>query len=250
MISVTGILGLGGLGLFVLLLALLSLWGRKRPARLLRELPGFARLPQAIGLSVEAGKRLHITLGRGNPLNSQIASALVGLGILERTTRLASVSDNPPVATSGDGVLAVLSQDTLRSTFRAVGATGQYQPIFGRATGLTAFSYAAGTMPVISDEQVATTVCAGHFGAEVGLILEAAQRQNNTVIAGSDNLSGQAVMVAAAQEPLIGEELFAAGAYLRQGQIQSTSLLVQDIFRWLLIAALITGAIIKFFGFL
>ena len=113
---------------------------------------------------------------------------------------------------------------------------------------MTPFSYAAGTIPVISDEQVSASILTGHFGPEIALIAEAADRTNGFTLAGSDSLPGQAVLFAAAQEPLIGEELYAGGAYLQSGLVHVASLRAQDVLRWLVIAAIVVGGLLKLIG--
>jgi hypothetical protein len=55
-------------------------------------------------------------------------------------------------------------------------------------------------------------------------------------------------LYATAQEPLIGEELYAAGAYLQAGPLHISSLRAQDILRWVLAAIILGGAILKFLG--
>jgi hypothetical protein len=90
----------------------------------------------------------------------------------------------------------------------------------------------------------------GNFGPEAGLLTEAAERQNAVVIAASESLIAQAVLYATSPETLIGEELFAAGAYVQAGSIHSASLLVQDILRWFIIIALLGGAGLKMAGLL
>jgi hypothetical protein len=47
---------------------------------------------------------------------------------------------------------------------------------------------------------------------------------------------------------LIGEELFAAGAYVGAGVAHDASLNVQDILRWLIIAAILAGSLLKLAG--
>jgi hypothetical protein len=173
---------------------------------------------------------------------------LAGLAMLRRLSERTSVSDRPPVVTSGDASLAILSQDTLQSGYRAAGAEDQYHFSTGRLTGLTPFSYAAGAMPVIHDENVSANIILGDLGAEAALLAEASDRQNTSLIAASDNLSAQSVFYAAAQEPLIGEELFAAGAYVGAGASHEASLNVQDILRWLIILAIIVGVGLKILG--
>jgi len=235
---------------FLGLMISFALSGRKRAFQPSREIPAFDRLQRVIGLAVEAGKRLHLTLGRGGITGLEGASAVIGLTILERFARVASVSDRPPVATSGDGTLAILSQDTLRKTFKTIGAEGQYDPAFGQLSGLTPMGYAAGTMPLFYDEPLAATVFAGHFGSEVALLTDAAGQNDVLALAGSDSLPAQAVMYATAEQPLIGEELYAAGAYLKAGPMHLASLRAQDILRWVLVLAIIIGAGLKLLGFL
>jgi hypothetical protein len=221
---------------------------RKSFAMELREIPAFQRIQRAIGISVEDGSRLHFSLGRG-PINAfEGAVALVGLRMLERVTRIISISDRLPVVTSGDGAVNVLSQDTLQSTYRQLGEEAQYDPVAGRLTGPTPFSFAAGIIPLIEDEQVSANILVGHFGSEVALFTEAAERSGGTTLAGTDNLNGQAVLYAAADEPLIGEEAYAGGAYLQAGSMHTASLRVQDIFRWVLVVLLVLGALLKLVG--
>lgn len=245
-----GIVGLGMVVIFFVLIIVFTFAARRRPRNYLREIPAFEKLGRAVGLAVEAGQRLHLSLGRGGIDGVQGASALVGLSVLERIARAASVSDRPPVATSGEATEALLSQDTLRGAYRDIGEAGQYDPDSGRLTGVTPFSYAAGVMPVIFDQQVSANVLAGHFGSEVALITDAGERSGSLTLAGSDSIPGQAILYATAQEPLIGEELYASGAYIQAGPTHTASLRVQDIFRWILVLVILAGAAMKFFGVL
>lgn len=238
---------LGLLVLAAILLLALTFLRRKSPASL-RSIEAYERLNRSVGLAVENGTRLHISLGRGNLFTARGGSALAGLAMLRRLAERTSVSDRPPVATSGDASLAILSQDTLQSGYRAAGAEEQYRFTTGRLTGLTPFSYAAGAMPTIHDENVSTNVILGDLGPEAALLAEASDRENANLIAASDNLSAQAVFYASAQEPLIGEELFAAGAYVGAGTAHEASMNVQDILRWLIILFLILGAGLTILG--
>ena len=229
------------------LLAALTLWRRRSPGSL-RLIDAYERLNRSIGLAVENGTRLHISLGRGNLFTTRGGSALAGLAMLRRLAERTSVSDRPPIVTSGDASLAILSQDTLQSGYRAAGTEDQYRFSTGRLTGLTPFSYAAGTVSTIHDENVSANIFMGDFGTEAALLAEASDREDANLIAASENLSAQAVFYATAQEPLIGEELFAAGAYVGAGASHEASLNVQDILRWLIILAIIIGAGLKILG--
>jgi hypothetical protein len=244
-------LELTGLGIVVfsavMMLALAFL--RRKSPTVFRDIPAFTRLRQAVGLVVEDGSRLHVSLGRGSLSTPQSASALAGLALLRRLADLTSAGDQPPIATSGDAPLAILSQDTLQAAAKYTDRAAS-DLIAGRLTGLTPFSYAAGAIPAIRDEKVSANVLMGNFGVEVALLTDAVERENTFVIAGSDNLTAQALIYASAQEPLVGEEIFAAGAYVESGSLHSSSLTVQDVLRWLVIAAILVGAGLTLAGIL
>ncbi|MGB7095103.1 MAG: DUF6754 domain-containing protein [Anaerolineales bacterium] len=242
------ILGLIFVLVFFGLMIAVAILSRQREALRLREIPAFNRLRRAIGLAVEAGSRLHISLGRGQMLSKQSAIGYVGLSILNRIGRSTSISDRPPVATSGEGTLGILSQDSQREAAKYLGVRSD--PTRGRITGLTPFSYAAGTLSFIEEEEIGANLLIGSFGIEVALITDAAERKEGMTLGGTDNLTGQAVLFATAQEPLIGEETYAGGAYLGAGRMHTASLYVQDILRWVLIGLILIGAILKLFGVL
>lgn len=241
------ILELAILAVSAILLLTITLWKRKSPANL-RDIPALTRLFRTLGLSVEDGTRLHISLGRGSFLDSRGGSGLAGLAVLRYIAERTSVSDEPAVASAGDPALGLLAQDTLQAGYQAAGVEELYVPTTGRVTGLTPFGYAAGAMNISQNENVSTNIMLGHFGPEAALLAEASDRENITVIGASDDLAGQAVLFANTQDALIGEELFAAGAYLGAGASHTASLTVQDILRWTIIVALLGGAFAKLAG--
>ena len=244
-------LGLAGFGVVflsaALILGLSLLRGKKSPV--FRDIPAFTRLRQAVGLVVEDGSRLHVSLGRGALTTPQSASALAGLALLRQLANLTSAGDQPPIVTSGDATLAILSQDTLLAAAN-ISEWATFDSTAGRLTGLTPFSYAAGAIPVIRDENVTANILMGNFGVEVALLNDAIERENAFVLAGSDNLTAQAVIYASAQEPLIGEEIYAAVAYVESGPLHTASLTVQDILRWLIVTAILVGTLLTLAGVL
>jgi hypothetical protein len=240
-------IALGLLGFTVVMWVGVTFLRRRHPGAF-RQIDAYARLNRSVGLAVENGTRLHISLGRGSLFTIRGASALAGLAMVRQLTERTSLSDRPPVVTSGNAPLAILSQDTLQSGYRGAGAEEQYRFSTGRLTGLTPFSYAAGTIPIMQDEEVSANVFIGDFGAESALLADAAERENSILIAASDNLAAQSVFYATSQEPLVAEELYAAGAYVGAGAAHDASLTVQDILRWLVIAAIIVGSLLKFVG--
>lgn len=56
------------------------------------------------------------------------------------------------------------------------------------------------------------------------------------------------MIYASVDDPLVGEELFAAGAYSNAGRAHQASLQVQDVLRWAFILILLGGSALKLFG--
>jgi len=229
------------------LLLVITLWKRKSSAKI-REIAALTHLYRVLGLSVEDGTRMHVSLGSGSLFNARGGSALAGLAMLRHIAERTSVSDKPSVASAGDAVLGLLAQDTLQAGYQAAGVEELYVSTTGRVTGLSPFGYAAGAMNISRNENVSANILIGRFGPEVALLTDASDRENVIAIGASDDLVGQSVLFANTQDVLIGEELFATGAYLGAGASHVASLTVQDILRWLVILALLGGAFAKFAG--
>lgn len=240
-----------GLALIVLTAGMMLAFAaqRSKKSQAFREIRAFSRLREAIGRAVEDGARLHLSTGHGGVITPQSASTLAALILLRRAADLTSASDRPPVATAGESLTTLLSDDLLQAAYRS--ATGLRSPfIGGRLGGLTPFSYAAGTMPVIYDEYASANILIGHFGLEAALLTDAAERKRAFTIAGSDSLSAQSVFYVTAEEPLLGEDLYAATAYLQPAPMHLASLRAQDALRWLIILAILLGALLKAGGLL
>jgi hypothetical protein len=204
----------------------------------LRNLPGFDEILADIGRSVESGTRIHVALGRGEIAGPGAEAEFAGLSALRKVTQGASLGDRPPVVTSGDGATSLLSQDVMYSAYRELRTEERFDPDLGRMAGLGAMGYTAGALAVADEENVSATLILGVMGPEVALIADSGSRRG-TVVAGVTDPIGQAAAYVTSDYPLIGEEIFAVGAYLRIHPMHGASLLAQDLLRWITILILI-----------
>jgi hypothetical protein len=138
----------------------------------------------------------------------------------------------------------------MQASFQEATGGAHFDASGARLTGLTPFSYAAGTIPVLRDEHISANILLGSFGVEAALLADASERENGFLMAASDSLPAQAVLYASAREPLIGEELYAVSEYVNHTPMHAASLSVQDILRWVIIASMLLGAILKLAGVL
>ena len=75
--TITGLVSLVFILLFFGLIIILAVAGRNRTGIELRNIPAFTKVRRAIEISVEAGSRLHISLGRGTITGTESAAAFV-----------------------------------------------------------------------------------------------------------------------------------------------------------------------------
>ena len=245
--SSVDILGLAVLGLFLGLLVFYLSFGKRWPA-VFRPIRGYEALGTSIERAVEAGERVHLSLGTGSVIGSDSAPAFAGLVMLQRIGRVTTLSDKPAVVSTADGAMSILAQDSLRSTYASAGALDRFQSTSGRFLGPTPYSYFATLPTLLSTEDVSVNVLAGSYGGEGALVAEAGERQNAFVLAGTDDVQSQALLYASAQHPLIGEEIFAGGAYLNVGEAHRASLRVQDAVRYIVIGAILLGTVLSIIG--
>lgn len=237
------------IGIILILTALVVLVSatqlqRRRPFAL-RPVDAFAALPGAVGAAIEANRPLHLSLGSAGLGAERTLLALASAELLYQVAQRGAIGAVSPLFTVSDPTAIPLGHDTLRRAYQSRGLLERYQAGAVRwyPAGQRSLAFAAALTAALADDKVGANLLAGSFGPELALIGEAAHRRDQPLIAVSDQLEGQAVAYAFSDYPLIGEELFAGGAYLGTDAAQTGALVAQDVLRWLVIAALIVMAV-------
>ncbi len=238
------------IGIILILTALVALVSatqiqRRRQAFALRPIDAFDALPDAVGAAIEANRPLHLSLGSAGLGADRTLLALASAELLYQVARRGAIGAAAPLFTTSDPTAIPLGHDTLRRAYQSRGLLDRYQPGAVRwyPAGQRSLAFAAALTAALGADNVGANLLAGSFGPELALIGEAAHRRDQPLIAVSDQPEGQAIAYAFSDYPLIGEELFAGGAYLGTDAVQTGALVAQDVLRWLVIAALIVMAV-------
>lgn len=234
------------------ILLMLAFWllvrGGFRPS--LRPLGGYALFEQQIGQAVESGGRVHISIGPNSIIGEETGAALAALAMLDLAARAAVISDLPPVATTGNATSLPVVSDTIRRAYERERMFERFHPSSARLVALDPTALAGGITSIIPDEEVRTNILFGSFGPEVALATEAGRRKRILQTLGSDRLEAQAVGYTMADHVLIGEEMFAARAYLSAEPTATAGLITQDVLRWLVTGLIVLGALLQSLGLL
>jgi len=213
----------------------------------LRRIRGFELLKGLTGRAIEMGKPLHLSLGVGSMANETTADSLAGLSVLNYLAEKASMTGVSPTISMADPMVMLYAQNILRAAHAndPDSARDAYRQIRWIAPQPTA--YAAGVMNLLSIDRAEANVMVGQFGDEYLLMGEVAARKKVTHIGGTSNPNTLPFIYASADETLLGEEIYAAGAYLKKRPSQIASLITQDTMRWIVIGFIFGGVVVSSF---
>jgi hypothetical protein len=174
-------------------------------------------------------------------------ASLAALSALQNLSKDSCANDKPPLVTAGDGSLFVASQDTVRGSYEELGRPGAYQSQTSKfiAPDNSPMTFGAGLSDIINRGEHGSNLVLGHIGSELALIAEAAEREQLEQIIGSDDLTALAVAMSVTEDVIIGEELYAAAAYLQGEPAHFASLQLQDILRILVAISILIAAFVN-----
>jgi hypothetical protein len=237
-----------GLVLLLLLLPVLFfLMSRVRAGKtgVLRPLPGMEELPGSVGRSAETGQPLHMSVGVAGVGGTLTAETWAGLTLLNQLADEAAACDTPLIVTVADPTVLPLAQDILWRAYLRHGNPDSYDPTHVRFIAPIPLAYAAGVAGLLQREPLTANIMVGYFGDEYLLMGEIGARQRVRQIVGATSPRTLPFVYATANRSLIGEEIFAGGAYTARLPIQIASLLTEDWARWVIVAAILLTAAVK-----
>ncbi len=237
----------------LLLLLMLALWFfsiqvRRGPIPSLRPIPGYDRMKRMAREAVELGRPIHFSMGLSGLGGKLTPEALAGLMVLDHLAREMTISGNSPLVSLADPTLLPLASDMSRESITQYIPSGEVPLNQVRYIAPQATAYAAGVMGLLERGELAGNVMVGSFGDEYLLMGEAGVRKGVQQVGGTSNLQALPFIYASADDTLIGEEVFAAGAYLSTIGSHIASLMAQDLGRVCLALAIIVGVVMRTIG--
>ena len=211
----------------------------------LRPIRAYQTLQGLLGRAAESGKRVHLSLGRAGIGGDQTAAVSAALAVLRHVADQGAAFGFSPIVTVADPTLMIVAQDTLHRAHRRAGMEAGYRPTTVQMIAQDAAAYAIGAQMAVDQDLIAANVMIGPLGDEYLLVGEAGARREIVQLVGSNDVSVQPLMLATSDRVLLGEEMFAAGAYLSRRPEQIASIQVQDALRLLVVVAIAIGVLLK-----
>jgi hypothetical protein len=174
---------------------------------------------------------------------------LAGMAVLRHLCRLAGELKVKVLTTVRFAEFIAMLEATMKSGY----LEGGNPEIFNPETDVTylgadGVAFHIGTMGLIAREKPAATVFVGSFACEAVMIAEASAAVGALNISGTARIASLPYLVSTADYYLVGEEVYAAGAYLSKDAAQAATLAVADIAKVVTVALIVLGLIMSAAG--
>lgn len=208
----------------------------------IRRIAGLNALDEAIGRATEMGKPVLMVPGLSDTVN---AIAVQALNIFAYVTRIAARFANPILLCCYNAAVYTLAQEIIRDVYQSEGVPERYDTDSVRFVSDRQFAFAAGVSGLILREQTAATFFLGEFYAESLIFAETANSIGAIQVASSTETTQTPFFIAACDYVLIGDEFYAASAYLTRQPVLVGSLVGQDWAKILVGGTIVLGVLIN-----
>lgn len=211
----------------------------------IRKIAGLDAIEEAIGRATEMGKPVLYVPGIDDVNNIQTIYSMVILG---NVAKLVARYETPLIVPVCRAFVVPLAEETVKQGYLDAGHPEAYNPNNIRYLSDEQFAFTAGVDGIMLRERPAANLYLGSFFAESLVLAETGFSTGAIQIAGTANIHQLPFFVVACDYTLIGEEFFAATAYLSKEAKLVGTLKGSDWMKILLIAALVIGAVLETFG--
>jgi hypothetical protein len=206
----------------------------------IRKIAGLEAVDDAVGRATEMGRKIIFVPGI---MDMDSIQTIAGVTILGRVAKLAAEYEaklEVPVCTS---LVMVTCREVVKEAYLNAGRPDAYNDNMVYYVTNDQFAYAAALDGLFLRERPAAVFLQGQFYAESLILAETANSVGAIQIAGTAMPTQLPFFVAACDYTLIGEELFAASAYLSKDPKLLGSLKGQDVGKFIFLLVILIGVV-------
>jgi len=227
-----------GIILFTLFLVLNIFRARGGRELYVRPIAGLKALDEAIGRATEMGRAVLYVPGLGDMSEVGTFAAITILSRLALRVAEMGCDLNVPCY---DPVVMTVLDGAVREAYSKAGRPDAFRPGSVNYVSAQQMAYVGAVNGYMLRERPAANIYMGSFYAESLLLAETGASTGAIQIAGTDKVTQLPFFVCACDYTLLGEELFAASAYLGKEPVQLATILAQDWAKALAAAAVVAA---------
>lgn len=208
----------------------------------IRPIAGIQEIDNAIGRATEMGKPILFVPGLSG---IQDVATLAGLSILGRVAKKAAEYDTRILVPVRDYLVLPIAQEIVKESHYEAGRPDSYDKNSVFFITTSQFAFVAGVNGIMIREKTATNFYMGMFWAEALLMTETGSSTGAIQISGTDAVTQIPFFITTCDYTLIGEELYAASAYLAREPLQLGTLKASDYLKALILIFIVSGTILS-----
>ena len=210
-----------------------------------RRIPGIDAIEEAIGRATEMGRPVLYVPGVQDIEDMQTVQALI---ILESVAKTTARYETPLCVPVTYPIPFAIAQEMVKGGYLNAGRPEQYDPDSVQFVSPEQFAYVAAITGIMLRDKPAANIFLGAFFAESLLLAETGFATGAIQVAGTANADQLPFFVVACDYTLIGEELFAASAYLSGEPKLVGSLRGADLMKVAIILIVLAGCVLETLG--
>ncbi len=210
-----------------------------------RRLPGIDAIEEAIGRATEMGRPVLFVPGIQDIDEMQTVAGLV---ILESVARLTARYETPIRVPVAYPIPFTIAQEMVRSGHANAGRPDTYDPDSVSFVSPQQFAYVAAITGIMLRDRPAAHLFMGSFFAESLLLAETGFSTGAIQVAATANVHQLPFFVVACDYTLIGEEIFAASAYLSGEARLVGGLKGGDVLKLAIAVVVVVGCVLETLG--
>jgi hypothetical protein len=207
-----------------------------------RRIPGIDAIEEAIGRSTEMGRPVLYVPGIQDINEIQTVAGLV---ILESVAKLTARYETPIVVPVTYPIPFTIAEEMVKSGYLNAGRPERYDPSSVRFVSPEQFAYVAAVTGIMLRDRPGAHIFMGSFYAESLLLAETGFATGAIQVAGTANVHQLPFFVVACDYTLIGEELYAASAYLSGEPRLVGGLKGTDLMKILILVTVVVGCALE-----
>jgi hypothetical protein len=229
---------------FVMVVSFIQIAKRGRELYI-RKIAGLSAMDEAIGRATEMGRKMLYIPGILSLSEIQtIASLYIMKYVARRTATYGADLEVPNI----DPLTFSAARETVKQAYMEAGKPDQFREDMVTYITYDQFAYTASITGKMVRERPATNFLIGSFFAESLILAETGQSTGAIQIAGTAELAQLPFFVTTCDYTLMGEELYAASAYLSREPVLLGSIKAQDTVKAILMAVMLIGLVTLAFG--
>ncbi len=224
--------------IYTLLLVYLVQMAKQGKSLYIRRIAGLDELDEAVGRATEMGKPVLYVPGLSSM--SDVAT-IAAINILGPVAKKVAEYDTRILVPNRDPIVMTVAQEVVKEAFVEAGRPDAYRQDDVFFLTDSQFGFAAAVNGIMIREKPATNLFLGMFWAESLILAETGNMAGAIQIAGTDAVTQLPFFVASCDYTIMGEELYAASAYLSREPLLVGSLKVQDYSKVIILAVLLVS---------